>query len=221
MKIKKAGYGTEPKLLGNFDLEVSEMMLYMYLPIKMPGSADFYIPQRLETFRPLIWASIDAVGDDDFVEACYLYITAKHIYVTADNKGNRPGWHSDGFMTDDYNFIWSDMCPTEFAIQPMRLIQDELLSIDQMQSEIDSENVIMYPNNHLLMLDQYNIHRVSESENYSGMRTFVKISLSKNKYNLEGNSHNYLMDYRWDMFKRVEHRNVTSVTEINEIRKVG
>jgi len=221
MKIKKAGYGTEPILLGNFDLEVGEMMFYMYLPIKMAGDVDLHIPKRLEVFKPIIWASIDAVGDDDFVEACYLYITAKHVHVTADNKGNRPGWHSDGFMTDDYNFVWTDRCPTEFAIQPICLIQDDLMSMDQMQSEIQADNVTTYPTNNLLMLDQYNIHRVSESDDYSGMRTFVKISLSKNRYNLKGNSHNYLMDYTWNMHDRNEHRNATDIATINEIRKAG
>jgi len=40
------------------------------------------------------------------------------------------------------------------------------------------------------------------------MRTFVKISFSKDKYDLIGNSHNYEMDYKWDMKERKEERNI-------------
>jgi hypothetical protein len=40
-----------------------------------------------------------------------------------------------------------------------------------------------------------------------GMRSFLKISLSHQKYNLVGNSHNYLFDYNWDLHDRDTLRN--------------
>jgi len=207
----KDGYGIEPRLLGNFSIDVDEMMFYMYLPIKLAGDTDFIVPSRLALFEPLVWAAVDALGGNDFVQSNYVYITAKHVYVTPEYRGNRKGWHCDGFMTDDFNFIWMDRCPTEFAIQPMSMLQDDLKSMDQMESTITSKNVRTYPPNELLMLDQYNIHRVSEADIYTGMRTFVKLSFSQNRYNLKGNSHNYLLDYKWPMHDRQKLRNVTDL----------
>lgn len=211
MERYKEGYGKEPNQVGEFLLDVDEMMFYMYLPIKMPNSSEVYLPERLGVFKPLVIASASAV-DDDVAYQSHIYITAKHVYVTPTDKANRFGWHSDGFMTNDKNFIWMDCCPTEFAIQPLSLIQDEHKSLKQMQNEIDDKNIIKYPTNQLLMLDQFNIHRVSESDSYSGMRTFVKISFSKRKYNLKGNSHNYMIDYDWKMYERGKERNVTDIT---------
>ena len=39
-------------------------------------------------------------------------------------------------------------------------------------------------------------------------RTFFKLSFSKDKYDLKGNSHNYLFDYNWEMRERKENRNI-------------
>ena len=38
-------------------------------------------------------------------------------------------------------------------------------------------------------------------------RTFIKVSFSDQKYNLKGNTHNYLFDYEWDMIDRSVSRN--------------
>jgi hypothetical protein len=84
---------------------------------------------------------------------------------------------------------------------------DDYLSLAEMEAQALKENEVKYPINSLLRLDQYNIHKVSEVENPM-MRTFVKISFSKDQYNLEGNSHNYNMDYEWDMKQRQESRNI-------------
>jgi hypothetical protein len=40
------------------------------------------------------------------------------------------------------------------------------------------------------------------------MRTFVKVSFSYDKYDLVGNSHNYLLNYAWEMKERKDDRNI-------------
>jgi hypothetical protein len=40
------------------------------------------------------------------------------------------------------------------------------------------------------------------------MRAFLKVSISKDKYDLIGNSHNYLLDYDWQMKERKQERNI-------------
>lgn len=191
-------YGTEPEIIGEFDLDCREMMFYMYLPIKMPFT-DFRIPERLRIFKPLI----DAIRAN---ETDYIYLTAKHLFVTPENMGNRHGWHSDGFGTDDVNYIWTDKFPTEFCVQDFNLSTDCELSMMQMEFQADKKNIQVYKPKTLLRLDQFQIHRVPLIKE-SGLRTFVKISISEQKYNLVGNSHNFLFDYDWEMKERECSRN--------------
>lgn len=76
-----------------------------------------------------------------------------------------------------------------------------------MNQQANSENEITYPSKSLLRLSQTVIHKVAENQ-ASGMRTFVKVSISKDKYDLVGNSKNYLLDYNWEMRERKEKRNI-------------
>jgi hypothetical protein len=75
-----------------------------------------------------------------------------------------------------------------------------------MEAQALDINIVNYPCNTLIRLDQSVIHRVAIS-NDGCVRAFVKISASKNKYNLAGNAHNYLFDYDWEMVQRDEKRN--------------
>jgi hypothetical protein len=73
---------------------------------------------------------------------------------------------------------------------------------------VRKENIITYPSNALIMLDNKVVHRVSTDSKFS-LRNFVKISVSKDIYNLKGNAHNYLFDYDWKMIDRKSERNLT------------
>lgn len=206
-------YGTKPILQGTFILRCMEMMFYQYLPIKMAYDGNIRVPDRLKVFIPLI----QAVLENEFIVDKYIYLTAKHIYATPDNLGNRGGWHSDGFGTDDINYIWCDKFPTEFCIQDFNISDDHINSLTEMEQQVKPENIIQYTPYQLLKLTPANIHRcplISEG----GMRTFVKISISTEKYNLVGNSHNYLFDYEWEMFEREAVRNHPIIKEKDSIK---
>lgn len=185
-------YGASPIDLGLIELSPSEMMAWLYCPIKVPGTVAFSIPDNLKQFEKII----DAVELDQGYNLIdkYVYLTAKTLWVTAENPGNRPGWHSDGFMTDDLNYIWSDCNGTLFW-EPEQLtsfIQDHNASLAEMgrRAEFDPFHHVVYPNKHLLRLDQTVIHRVADVNN-PRWRSFVKVSVSRNVYNLIGNSINH------------------------------
>lgn len=203
----KNEYGKEPKVIGKFILECPEMMAYLYLPIKMRGKAyDWkHLPARLRWTKPLIREVFNQEGL--LLHDKYVYLTAKHLYASPDNPVNRPGWHSDGFGTNDINYIWSDVHPTVFAVQKFQNISDDHeLSMKQMTEQVSPLGLTQYGEDSLLRLDQYSIHRAPIIDQ-GCMRTFVKISISPFKYNLKGNSHNYKMDYDWGMYERSEVRN--------------
>lgn len=203
-------YGALPKDLGPIDITPTEMMFWMYLPISVPGHHSFVVPDNVRHFLPIIR---EARWDEHerFVDS-YAYLTAKTLWVGCDGKNmNRPGWHSDGFGTDDLNYIWSTRAPTEFIQGSFYLSSECDKSLRQMEAlgRVGESlgHIVTYPDKHLLRLDQTVIHRAAE-DIAPGMRTFVKVSISQHRYDLLGNSINHdLPDSHWPLVERLETRN--------------
>ena len=202
-------YGELPTSLGVHELVCKEMMYYQYLPIKMAGAMQAVWEDRLNPFSDLISKCIFDFAyyfGNDNLDAAYIYLTVKNMYQLPGCSFNREGWHSDGFMREDINYIWSDKFPTVFNHSHFSLTQEHKASILEMQEQSLPDHNLTYHANSLLRLDQYNIHKVAEITKPE-MRTFFKLSISSEKYNLAGNSHNYLLDYDWDMKERGVSRN--------------
>ena len=203
-------YGKAPISLGHFDLECNEMMCWLYYPVKFPKS-DYRYVENLKFVEPLLEAVHNDLSREDR-QKNYIYLTAKRLYVTPQYIGNRPGWHSDGFGTNDLNYIWYDRDPTLICEQPFELSPDHHKSMEEMVEQVKEENITTYPCKNLLRLDQSVIHDTNVPKD-EGMRTFIKISVSEHKYNMAGNSHNYLFDYDWKMCNRDHTRNFMSSDE--------
>lgn len=203
-------YGDLPKELGVYEVDCREMMFYQYLPIKMPTQVQPIYEERLRCFDELIGAvCCDYIGDfglDNYVNS-YVYLTAKFLYQAPNCSFNRMGWHSDGFLTDDVNYIWCDKNPTIFNKTEFDLTLNDFISMQEMDAQAVPSNDVVYKENQLLRLNQFNIHKVAPTQ-VGGMRAFLKVSISKDKYDLIGNSHNYLIDYSWDMKPRKSERNI-------------
>lgn len=215
MKTEKRvakSYGSTPVNLGTLEIKCGEMMFYQYLPIKLCGQFFFALEARILCFYPLLLKAVnDFIDSKTWAEyrQFYIYLTAKHTFVSGKNSDNRPGWHSDGFMTEDINYIWSDKDATVFNKSNFDLTPDDKISLYEMDCQAFTQNNFIYPVKSLLRLDQFIIHRAPENCK-PGYRTFFKLTFSKDKYNLIGNSHNYLLGYNWDMIERSEQRNITS-----------
>lgn len=202
-------YGARPVDLGLIDLSPTEMMFWMYCPIKMPDQNAVTLPPNLEQYRPLINAALMDCGGR--WRESYVYLTAKTLWCTPENPGNRPGWHSDGFLTDDLNYIWSDRSPTVFFHDgsTFAFTADHNVSLQEMEAIPKMEagfDLIRYPNKHLLRLDQTVIHK-TDTDIDPGIRTFVKISVSRHRYALEGNSINHALATDWNYQPRKLERN--------------
>lgn len=206
-------YGAPPIDLGLIAISPKEMMFWLYCPIKMPGQSFTTIPSNLRQFSPIVQSAFEDLSAHQWHES-YVYITAKTLYVTADNPGNRPGWHSDGFMTDDLNFIWSDANGTLFWEPGRRVgfVQDHLASLDEMEAAAQVGPHVTYPDKHLLRLDQSVIHRVADVKT-PRIRTFVKVSVSRERYDLVGNSVNHDLAPNWSYAERQTERNAPASAE--------
>lgn len=217
-KIKLSSNG--PIVIKEFFLPDTEFCQYLYLPVVMQGTRQLILEERLRYLEPMIMTAISfheqtLSGAFDH----YVYLTIKRTFVPKDIHQNRPGWHSDGFGTDDVQYIWYDKTPTEF------MVGDFEVSTDDVQSMLDMEffaqkiawfqsghikeysGTFMRPDPYLLLrIDQHDIHRTTPALT-SGPRTFIKITISKHIYAQEGNSHNYGIDYDWKLARRDIARN--------------
>lgn len=213
--------GNLPKSLGLVPLSPTEMMYWLYCPISEPGNMMALVPPNLRQFDPIL----QKVRNDDpdrWLES-YVYLTAKTLWVSGDYIGNRPGWHTDGFGTDDVNYIWYDRAPTEFLnVWPNVEVSDDcdesMREMEALAASLytDRFGPMRYPNCHLLRLDPTVVHR-SPTKFEPGVRTFVKVSLSKDRYDLIGNSINHALALDWTMVERKEERNhPSSSTDRNQ-----
>lgn len=186
-----------------------EFLHYLYLPVFIPGQG-LAIPKRLAFASALI---IDAIEDAGLrtgrdVFDGFVYVTARRGFATPDNPLNRPGWHCDGFGTDDLNYVWWDVWGTRFADHPFTDISDDhLVSMQQFEEQVDPERVVTLPDRVLYRLSPFVVHCTPDIPAPGGMRSFLKVSFSTHRYNLIGNSHNYDLDYAWPMYPRDIARN--------------
>jgi len=208
----KVNYNKRPVSLGIMEACPEEYFSYTYLPIKLRDSTGLAVGERLRVFDGIIGrVACDYVGTfglDNYVNS-YMYITAKHAWQKKGSGFNRAGWHSDGFMSDDISYIWSNKQPTIFNDGDFFLTQDDEESMVEMGQQAQQKNNFCFPNNSIIRMDQFSIHRTGEYE--EGVRAFIKIVFSKDKFDLQGNSHNYLLDYNWDMRPRRSSRNIPQI----------
>lgn len=206
----KNRYGQLPKVCGKHIIEPTEMFFYQDMLIKEKRFTIPVFENRLEIFREIIESAIEDFisyfGYEAYLNS-YVYISAKNLFQPIDKPFNRPGWHCDGFMSNDINYVWSNNNPTVFNHRIFKLTQNDSLSIIEMEQQADESNNICYDNYQLVRLDQYNIHRVADVKE-AGMRAFLKISFSKDMFCLKGNTHNRLLTYDWEMKERGINRNI-------------
>lgn len=204
----EAIYGQRPRDLGRIGINPEEMMCWLYCPIKLPGMQSVSAPDNLRQFR-WIWEEARKDCADRWDDSC-VYVTAKTLWVTPENPGNRPGWHSDGFLTDDLNYIWADRAPTVFyndwKLHAFTADHTESLAEmdDLCENRVSAHH--WYPDKHLLRLDETVLHK-TPSNFAPGMRTFVKISVSQHRYALRGNSINWAFGLLGEYGERGEERN--------------
>ncbi len=215
-------YGHAPLDLGVHELDLPEHMSYLYLPVRMPEESinGVRLPKNLACIKNVVRGIMELYADDDE----YIYVTAKRGYGIQ----SRPGWHSDGFGTDDRNVLWCRGEQTEFAVGNFGEVPTshaEAMAHFTTKCEYDySIHKSTFPDQTLVLMDQYNVHRPPEAQKKYSLepapalpRQFVKISISKMRYNLEGNSHNYLFDYDWKMYDRDSVRNMEHYEETDFI----
>ena len=142
-----------------FKLEPSEVMYYLYYLINLRGHKFRYkLPYNLQFLKPLL--EYIKTTETNLIDK-YVYITCKNLFVEPGSFGNRPGWHCDGFGTDDINYIWMDNSPTEILLGDYIVPNNDRKSLFSMNEHAVSNknNIIQLKSNHLYKLTPEIIHR--------------------------------------------------------------
>lgn len=208
-------YGDLPKVVQEINVDSKELLFYQSMLVKLSGHKEPVMEQRLTPYHEILGIiCCDFIGEyglDKYVES-NIYFSAKKLYQAKGSSFNRKGYHADGFMSDDINYIWSDSEPTIFNNSDFKISLDDSLSMKEMEEQALPENEHQYRNNTILRLNQYQIHKVSDNKSDS-LRSFVKVTFSKDIFNLEGNTINPLIDYNWNFRKRGVKRNIPQKTQ--------
>ncbi len=207
-----------PESLGVFPSPTKEYMQYLYYPCLFP-STHLILEPRLQSFSPMVNAALAQFRSKRMWDNVYVYLTVKQTFVPKDIHQNRPGWHADGFGTNDVQYIWFDKFPTEFMIGSFDVDADDIVSMLDMEAHAKKIEWAMsgdikgdfggffYPEPfQLYEIDANHIHRTTPATE-SGSRMFVKITISEHQYAQEGNSVNYHTNYQWDFAPRKAVRN--------------
>lgn len=201
------------------------------MPIKMPDQGWAITPDVLQFYEAIQRASYHEQLINPFYDSCYCYITVDQKPVEPGKSQRRPGWHSDAYITDeqgtqldvvpenaaylhqmegqlvDRTYVASDAMPTRFLPGPFPLHNVDPNDCEAVQASFDEmaqgQIPVTYPDYALLCLDPYDVHAaVANTTDETLSRTFVKIAFSLHQYNREGNTHNHLFDYEWEMIPR-------------------
>lgn len=213
-------YGQLPADLGFIDVQIPEVMYYLYLPVKLAGEwTGFFLPDNLRPLRDLLNEVGSDLGADRYRDN-NIYLTVKRMFVGGGITPNRPGWHADGFGTEDLNYIWYDSVPTVFNTSKFSITEgDHHASLKEFDAQAIPQNDVVFPVRHLLRLDPSVVHRVADTPQDQVMRTFVKVSVSKERYNLKDNSINHIMrrvtggTSDWVYYDRSEVRNCPTTAQ--------
>lgn len=201
-------YGKLPIFVSQLDaVNLSEVMYFLYLPVRMEES-DLRLPPNLECLRNLIATAENHARYFNKRVYKYTYLSARKGWATPDNPLNRPGWHCDGFGTDDLNYVWWVGPGTRFAFQPFDgICSDHNRSLRQFDEQVRQDCIHTFDERGLYQIDPSVVHATPIIPHPGCMRQYVKVSLSDHQYNLENNSHNYAFDYHWPMHPREVLRN--------------
>ena len=202
-----AYYGNRPTHVGHWENPSDEMLFWLYCPIKLRGQRMTTMPDNLRQFNPLVL--LVARNAQYRWADSYVYLTAKRLWVGPEGNGQRPGWHTDGFGTDDLNYLWSDRDPTLFYAPgyASTCSDDHNESLREFEAlDMKDKDLIQYEEGSLLRLDSTVLHRTVLPAT-AGVRTFVKVTLSTVLYNLKGNSVNHKLDLPENTAERSEERN--------------
>lgn len=179
-----------------------------YMCIKEPKGL-LSVPDNFKkVLQPVL---VELFKHNDFDDQ-YLYFSLKKGHVAPYTMQMRSGFHVDGFLSEDRNWVLSDSLPTTVALGQFSVEPDHEVSLHEFNDQARLKKHEKLKPHTLYELDKECVH--STSINLSGetvVRTFLKVVASKEKFNGIGNAWNYKLPHIVPTAHRGSTRNHTVV----------
>ena len=127
-------------------------------------------------------------------DECYWYLSIKKGFINPHQYQTKDEWHIDGFLRDDYNFIWSNALPTLIAPGKFYLSPNRYTSLSEYEHQV--KDIVPSEINKLYYLNRECVHKpmVNKTDDII-VRTFIKLTITKRLFESKGNAWNYLIPH--------------------------
>ena len=190
------------------------------MPIKMPHS-EVKIPKLYNQFSEFLGRVFrNEIKTNPYYDKFYAYLTIDQRKVRPFTSQRRSDWHSDSVRNiktdntyDESIYICYDNLPTVFTdakldFNKLPTLKSNRILSDFINKSCTQSDHFLHDNYSILHFDPYSLHRENiNNDSVNINRTYVKVTFSKDQYNIEGNCHNYYFNYEWDSFPRTLERN--------------
>jgi hypothetical protein len=182
-----------------------------HLPVKMPNSAEFRIPNEYANFKEVLTRILEVEMQlNPNYRAYYAYLTIDQRFVPAGHSQRVKGAHVDGIPRNrhephrqriDHCYIVCDSLPTKFYVHPFPQLKCcDLLQHDfcQVFDRVKDETKTLLTTPFVIyLMNAYSVHSAIDSD-VDVIRTFLRLEFSTLSYDREGNSKNPYFDYYWE-----------------------
>lgn len=196
------------------------------MPLRLPGEQTYALPQEWRDLLPIVThlAAIEQKHNHHW-QNYHTYLTIDSSLIVAGEQQRHGGLHVDGFQGARIfpkdkvtrNYVVTTNGGTRFYRQPFTVVDPEKFNVFEgfdLQAQPDpfiaEENLVYF-------MDAYTVHESGISLR-SGLRTFLRLTFDVKRFDRQGNTHNSMLAYNWDMYQRNVHSTVQTPT-IEDVRR--
>lgn len=186
------------------------------MPIKLSNHETILLPYEYSKSEMLIELIHDALNFEKKINPFWkdynMYLTFHNKNVLVGETQRNAGWHIDGLQGIMYpeklkachSYLFSDILPTEFAIQPFdvsNLSYKKHNWFNELGKQVLDENIREYGINKLVAMSAYQVHQ-SKVTDKNLNKNFIRIEFSLKEFNRLGNTINPLINTGWNYINR-------------------
>ena len=193
------------------------------MPIRLSGQSEYRVPEEWSALLPLIRAVIATEHrHNPNVLDYHTYITVDSKMVEPDEQQRHGGLHVDGFQGARIdpktkitrNYVVTTNGGTRFYPQPFIVVDETKYNVFQ-GLDLQAKDYLIADENTVYFMDAYTVHE-SGIASRKDIRSFLRVTYDLKMFDRLGNTHNSMLDYKWDM----EARNVHEVVATPTMREI-
>lgn len=187
------------------------------MPIRLAGEEKFHVPDEWADLVPLIQQIVGVEqAHNPHWQDYFTYMTVDCKHVEPNEQQRHGGLHVDGFQGERHpikhkitrNYVLTTNGGTRFY--PQRFVVADPSRFNVFQGfDLQAERYDIAEENTVYFMDAYTVHE-SGIASRSGLRTFLRVTFDLKEFDREGNTHNSMLEYDWDMVTRKVHHEVAT-----------